>query len=353
MANAAGHPSPSVGEQTPDLEAGLLAEPWRYELFQALRLIECAFAKLPRLGDATRAADEPIRLGQRAELAFPPAEIAAWQPVDAESTAPRRLMIRSFGLFGQQGPLPLHLTDYAEARRDREYDPAFQDFCDILHHRLALLHYRAWATAAPAVDSDRPAESRFEGFLAAVAGLAERDDDRERRSMTLHHASYFAGQVRHAEGLRAMLAATFAVTVDIIGFVGQHLTVPAWLQASLGGQSGLGASAILGSRVFERQGRFRLRLGPLGIEDFQRFLPGTPDGARLAQLVRLAVGDHLSWELQLVLRAKEVPAARLGGKSSGQIRLGLLAWMPGGTAKEDVDALVIAAERLDPGCKSG
>ena len=43
---------------------GELAEkPWRYDFFQALRRLECAYADRPRLGTSVRAADDPVHLG--------------------------------------------------------------------------------------------------------------------------------------------------------------------------------------------------------------------------------------------------------------------------------------------------
>jgi type VI secretion system protein ImpH len=336
MADQARDPAARLSER-------LRASPWAFELFQALRLVECTFAELPRLGTAERAALEPVRLGQRAETAFPPAEIAGWQP--AEAGLSPRLAIRSFGLFGPQGPLPLHLTVHAEMRRDQEYDPTFQDFADVLHHRLIMLHYRAWATRMPVVDYDRPGDSRFVGYVGALAGLPERPADPWLQTIGLRYAGYFADQQRHAEGLRQMIEATFAVGVAIIGFIGERLAVPASLQARLDGASRLGRIGILGARVFERQGRFRLRLGPLDLADLRRLLPGEPDARRLRNLVRMAIGDALAFEVQLVLRAAEVPAAVLGRG----ITLGQVAWLPRPADGTDADELVFAAERLDAG----
>ena len=333
MADPARDPAARLSER-------LRATPWAFELFQALRLVECAFQELPRLGTAERAALEPVRFGQRAELAFPPAEIAAWQPAAAGS--PPRLQIRSFGLFGPQGPLPLHLTAHVEKRRDQEYDPTFQDFADVLHHRLVMLHYRAWASRTPVVDYDRPEDSRFVGYVGALAGLPERPADPWLQTIGLRFAGYFADQQRHALGLCRMLEATFAVSVAVIGFIGERLAVPERLQARLDGASSLGRSGVLGARVFERQGRFRLRVGPLGLTDLRRLLPGEPDARRLRDLVRMAIGDALAFEVQLVLRAAEVPRAVLGGG----VTLGRVAWLDRPVEDGDANELVFAAERL-------
>ena len=131
MADPTRQPAPAV-------EAGLAAEPFRFEFLQALRLLERAHADLPRFGRAQRAGQEPIRLGQEPFLAFPPANLSAFVPGKGNG-APARLWVRFFGLFGPQGPLPLHLTEYARRRQEQERDPTFARFADIFHHRLLLL----------------------------------------------------------------------------------------------------------------------------------------------------------------------------------------------------------------------
>ncbi|MGV8763016.1 type VI secretion system baseplate subunit TssG, partial [Pseudomonas aeruginosa] len=52
-----------------------------------------------------------------------------------------------FGLTGPNGPLPLHLTEYARERQRNVNDATFKRFMDVFHHRLLTLFYRAWAEA--------------------------------------------------------------------------------------------------------------------------------------------------------------------------------------------------------------
>jgi type VI secretion system protein ImpH len=60
------------------LVQALQAEPHRFDLFQALRRLECAFRDRPRLGEALRPSDEPVRLGQEPSLAFAERAIASF-----------------------------------------------------------------------------------------------------------------------------------------------------------------------------------------------------------------------------------------------------------------------------------
>jgi type VI secretion system protein ImpH len=337
MADPTRQPAPAV-------EAALAAEPFRFEFLQALRLLERAHADLPRFGRAHRAGQEPIRLGQDPYLAFPPANLSAFVPGNANG-APARLSVRFFGLFGPQGPLPLHLTEYARRRQEQERDPTFARFANVFHHRLLLLFYRAWADAQPAVDYDRPQEARFARHVGSLAGIGPEPvaaRDAWQRHAELFHAGYFAGQPHHASGLRQMLRQLFEVGVEVETFAGGWLTLPEETRLYLGVRGRLGIDAVAGERSFQRQHRFRIRLGPLSFADFKRFLPGSGSLGRLEQAVRLAVGDALEWDLQLVLRHDEVPGTSLDGRT----RLGLTSWFGWPARRRDADDLVLAIDRL-------
>ena len=57
-----------MGKET-DLVAFLSAlerEPYRYDFYQVLRRLECAYADRPRWGTALRPADEPMRFSKNA-----------------------------------------------------------------------------------------------------------------------------------------------------------------------------------------------------------------------------------------------------------------------------------------------
>jgi type VI secretion system protein ImpH len=336
MANPTRQPASAV-------EAALAAEPFRFEFLQALRLLERAHADAPRLGRARRAGQEPIRIGQEPYLAFPPANLSAFVP--GRGATPARLWVRFFGLFGPQGPLPIHLTEYARRRQQQERDPTFARFADIFHHRLLLLFYRAWADAQPAVDHDRPREARFTGYVGSLGGIGPDPvaaKDPWQRYAELFHAGYFAGQTRHASGLRQLLQQLFEVGVAIESFAGGWLTLPEETRLYLGVQGRLGVDAVAGERSFQRQHRFRICLGPLTFADFGRFLPGGRSLGRLQDSIRLAVGDALEWDLQLVLKHDEVPDAKL----DGGIRLGLTSWFGWPARRRDADDLILVIDRL-------
>lgn len=318
-------PRPSV-----DVFAQIAADPFRFGLFHALRLIECAFPDMPRLGrGGGRAEEEPVRIAQQPTLAFQPTQLAGLDPGDGEAVRPR-LRVHGLGLFGPQGPMPLHLSDEIMLQRQElRADDPLSRFADIFHHRLFTLFYRAWADAEPTVSHDRPWEDRFGSYLASLIG---RDDERVGeacdpiRSVQLHFAGRLALDARNPEGLSAMIGAFFGMPATVEEFVRAWLLLPPGARWRLGDRRAgtLGDGLCIGSRTLDGQHRFRIRLGPLTLAQYHRILPGGGGLPRLAALVRTYAGDQYRWDVRLVLRSPEVPPLRL----NGSVQLGWTSWMP-------------------------
>jgi type VI secretion system protein ImpH len=109
---------------------------------------------------------------------------------------------------------------------------------------------------------------------------------------------------------------------------------------------------VAGERVWDVQSKIRLRLGPLGYARFTEFLPDrTPTSRRkefflLCHLVRLYVGPELDFDVQLVLRAEEVPACQLAPSESDGPQLGWNTWIRSQPQARDADDAVFAEEEL-------
>ena len=146
----------------------LRQHPHRFTLFAAMRALEQAYASAPRFGDSRRAADDPVRFEQLPRLTFAPADIGAFE----EAGQARPVLAQfGFGMFGPNGALPLHLTEFAYQRQHQLDDPTVSAFVNLFQHRLITLFYRAWANADPATSRDRPADDDFELYVGALLGL--------------------------------------------------------------------------------------------------------------------------------------------------------------------------------------
>jgi len=303
-----------------------------------MRVIENAFPDAPRLGHSHRPGQDKMRLGQEASMAYARSTITAVQA--PEGAGPGRLTNLFFGLFGPHGPLPPHLTEYARERQRNFRDPTFVAFADMLTHRIMSLLYRAWATGQPAVDIDRGPRGRMARKVAALSGMhgdafQGRDamPDMARRYFTAH----LARGPRNAAGLGAMVSAFFSAPVRVQQFVGSWLALEPGDRWQLGARAGLGVDTSIGDRVWSRSAKFRLHIGPLSRAEYEALLPGGDALARLLAIVRGYVGDALDWDVNLVLRAADVPRATLGGDT----RLGQTAWIGTRLAGRDGDDLFL------------
>lgn len=320
--------------------------PHDFDLFSALRLLECAYQEMPRLGEAKRPRDEPIRIGQKISFAFPTADIDSIEP--ANEFHPIRLQQNVLGLFGPNGALPLHLTEFAYERKLHEGDETFARFVDIFHHRMLLMFYRSWSNSQPVICLDRPNQDRFGCYIAAICGLGMptlRDRDSVDDKFKLSQAGIFGRLVKNAEGLQILLINYFSVKVHIDQWVGYWMPIPTSERMKLGVRKGfsiLGQDAVIGDRIWDCQTKFRIILGPLSMDDYSRFLPSGSSFSKLVDIVKLYIGIELDWELQLLLQRDKVPPMQLGS----EIYLGWTTWLGEMKEKHEVRGLKISSSNV-------
>jgi type VI secretion system protein ImpH len=322
--------------------------PDAFDFYALMRRIDTLRPELPRTGEALRPRQEALRLGQAPELDFAPAPLAALQP---QNGAPPRLLVRFFGLLGPMGPMPLHLTEFVRDRLRHHDDPTLAHFLDLFHHRMLSLFYRAWAQTQPVVQLDRPEHDRFRVWLGALSGALSSGATRAAGAgqatgaggvtpeMLAFHAGWLADRSAHPEMLRKVLAQVLGVPVRVEEHVAHWLVMAPEDRTRLGHARNrpersarppaqLGRNANAGSRVWDRQFRFRVHLGPLSLAQYRRFLPGTPDWTTLNAAVRHFAGRSCEWDLALHLDPAERPPPQLRQRP----QLGVLAWSGRATA---------------------
>jgi type VI secretion system protein ImpH len=334
-------------ERRERLFQSLAAEPWAHDFYAVLRQIESLAPASPRLGKALRPNAEPIRMGQDPELDFAPAALMSFK---ADGGKPPRLGARFFGLFGPMGPLPLHVTEYARDRQRNHGDATLACFADIFHHRALLLFYRAWAQAQPSVQADRPNDDQFAKWVSAFFGQAPasmRNADAVPDAAKRFAAGHLARPTRNPEAITKVLRQYFDVPIRIEPYVGHWLPLRAEDRSRLGRTGArrsapLGVSVVAGAKVWDRQYKLRLHIGPLTFAQYQQFLPGQPSLIELRDWMRQLLGFDMLWDVQLVLKGDEVPALAVGGKTP----LGRSTWLGRKTPHPDRGELRLHPSRL-------
>ena len=338
MADDARQSLPDLARSAPD-GIGALSE--GFDFFELLRRLEHRGGLFGYSGQANR---EPARLGQHVRLSFSARDVVKFQ--EAGEKSPARVTVANLGLLGPEGPMPLHLTRWVLDRLSQRWftgadaeqtsDTTFVDFVNILQHRMIALYYRAWADAHPAVQVERSVGGRVHAMLEAMAGIGlPGTQDPELDTVRLRQAGSLANQVDGAERLTLFLATAFKVPVQIKEFVAAWITIPAALQSRVGkAYAALGRGATIGPRVFSRQSRIELRVGPLSLDDFKSFLPGERRLAIFKKAVRDMIGEALDVDLRIVLARDAVPPPKIGA-----VQLGRTSWLERPAEKGDADDL--------------
>lgn len=332
----------STDGQAPDsLIEALAAKPYAFDFCQAVRRLQARHPELPPVGYSQSPAQDPVRFAQNASLAFAPASLDRLE-LRAEGLPPR-LWVNCFGLLGPNGPLPVHLTEYARERKLHHGDHTFNAFLNVFQHRLTSFFFRAWADNQKSVDLDRPENQRFAIYLGGLFG-AGMDSLRRRDALPEHAKLYYSGrlasQTRCAEGLEAILSDYFGVPTEVQPLAGRWMKIPPGAVCQLGAarETGqLGVNTLVGSRFWECQLNFRIQMGPMKWKDFERLLPSGRAFERLRCWVRQYTGDEFFWDLKLVLAREEVPQTSLGKQG----RLGWTTWLKTQPFKHDAEDLVI------------
>ena len=294
-------------------------------LFALLRWIEARTPEFPRLGKSLRSREDPLRLGNSPDMSFAPTELA-----DVNRASDGRYIVRSFshGLFGPNGPMPLHMTEHVWDRLHNHGDSCLRDFADIFNHRFACLLYRAWADAQPVTSFDRAGRSGFGAHVAALAGYDSapmQDRDALSDNFKLRHAGQLSRRVRSAHELGVLMRHYLGVPARVQEYAFGYLSLDEDSTSRLGARNVvLGQTTVLGNRVPDVQSGFLIMLGPMPQEDYDRFAPEARLLAEIRDLVYNWLDATYGWSLCLSIETRTARRLQLGRG----VRLGFDSWIP-------------------------
>ena len=282
---------------------------YRFDFFQAVRLLAAA-----RGGPATVGGDElateAVRVAPDPASVFPAADVRHVRP-PADGGGPVELEVGFGGLYGVDAALPNAFHERI-ASREASTQP-LRDFLDFVSHRSYAQLWRAWARYRPEVRGGRDLHSTRATALAG-AGATSASPVPARDLLPL--AARLSGWARNAEGLRALLEHATGLAVRILENVPRLVHVG---ERPRLGSARLGQDAVIGERLYDESGKFRIEIGPLRLDAFRDLLPGSEGAVRVDALVRLYASDWLDYDVDLLLRSEEAPPLRLGEASSARL----------------------------------
>jgi type VI secretion system protein ImpH len=365
------------------VEESLYEEGFAFDFFQAVRVLERLDRARRPVGLAGPPRAEVVRFRAHLSLSFPASTIYEVTRPTPQNPLPA-MTVAFMGLTGPSGTLPRHYTELLLRLQREAKGPeknALRDWLDLFNHRLISLFYRAWVKYRFYIpyergDYDLPEPDAFTRGLLSLIGIEPpslrrrlrvstwEDADGESRERVLariddlallHYGGFLAHRPRNAVSLEALLADYFQMPVRVLQFQGQWLVLDQASQSRMGGAGGnneLGLNVVAGDRVWDVQHKVRVRLGPLSYADFQTLLPDrTPVAQRkvfflLCHLVRFYVGVELDFDVQLVLRAADVPECQLTEGGAVGPRLGWNTWVRSLEFDHDAEDAVFDGEEL-------
>ena len=310
-----------------------------YSLFQAvLQVIKCLRDAHPLLDDD--ALYDQLEFQANPGLGFPGHDIDRVEFFVEHGQLRARLRLNVLGLCGAGSPLPAFYAEQALA--DSVGGNPTRDFLDLFHHRLHRLMLPIWRKYRYRACFQDGASDGFSEQMFALIGLGGRHIRGAAQLDCKRLLPYL--------GLLSLRAHSAALIETVLRYYFKHsrLFIEQWVERTVliahqqrnrlgGANSRLGHDQVLGHRVADRSGKFRVHVQGLEWQRFHDFLPTGPDFQALCSLVRLTARDPLEYDLRLVLAEGEIRPLHLG--QHNLCRLGWTSWL----AHECADGVAIVA----------
>lgn len=310
----------------------LLDEPYRFEFVQAVRLLEGLLVRhgVPRSAVLT----DYLQFRNSTSLSFPASEIESLSalgdgPVKTEGellAALKKGELRQLsltpafiGLLGNQGALANHYSERITDHEHYHHDQAPRAYMDLFSNRMVALFYQAWRKHRLEIWC---ADDARDGLLTLLLSLSGNGARHVPDAVAGYYAAAFRQRPVSASMMERVLSDYFAIPIKVVSNPGRWHVLGKSHATQLGRQnSQLGAGFVLGPRLWRRDLKVALRLGPLTKAQHHHFLKDGASAKALRHMLSMFDTPTLQYEVQLILRKAEVQPARLS--ATGGTRLGM------------------------------
>lgn len=332
------------------------AEPYKFDFYQAVKLIE-GWVRRQRqdfdeaepepVGSSDDPAFDAMQFRANIGLDFRPSDIRAIDLDPRDGEVPL-MEVDFMSLTGARGPLPHFYTELIRDRR-RLGDTGMRDFFDIFNHRAISMLYRVRQRNRPTLQTGEVTDHPVARYLLSFCGLrgdaleqhfntyAEDDDPNTppTRPISTRELIYYAGLLWHRSrsmhGLEHLLSHYYGFPVKGRELQGRWITLAEEARSALTvgrRHNRLGVSAVAGSRIWDPQSGFELHLGPLGWREFVDFLPSGNRFQSFSRLTKFYVRGAFDFSTRITVKAEEIFPNRPPLSASGNdLRLGWTTWL--------------------------
>ena len=330
------------GSAAPAL-SGLAQSIREYSLYQSVLLV---IDRL-RAGDTHSSTED--ELYDRVEfvanpgLGFPGSDVDSVEFFVEHGQRRARLRFNLMRLVGSGSPLPAFYGE--QALGDSEEGNPTRQFLDLFNHRLQRLMLPIWRKYRYCARFESGAVDPFSSQLFALIGLGGK---------TIRNADELNWRrLLPYLGLLSLRAHSAALIESVLRYYFKHaeLTIEQCIERRveilreqlncLGrANSQLSENLVLGERVRDRGGKFRIHIRQLDWDRFHEFLPIGAGYQPLCALVRFTLRDPMAYDIRLVLRHEAIRELRIA--EHNPCRLGWTSWL----GREHADGVVILGSKI-------
>lgn len=322
--------------------SGLAKNIREYSLYQAVLLV----CDRLREGDSTLTEDEVyerVEFVANPSLGFPGSDVDGVEFFVEHGQQRARLRFNLMGLVGAGSPLPAFYGE--QALGDSEQSNPTRQFLDLFHHRLQRLMLPIWRKYRYRARFERGASDPFSSQLFALIGLGGqtiRDAQELNWRRLLPYLGLLSLRAHSAALIESVLRYYFKhAELTIEQCIERRVDILQEQRNRLGlANHQLSENLVLGERVRDCGGKFRIHVRQLSWERFHEFLPIGEGYQPFCALVRFTLRDPLDYDIRLVLRHEEIRELRIA--EHNPCRLGWTTWL----GRERADGVVTLGSQL-------
>lgn len=303
-----------------------------YDLFSVLRYIDSMFCE--KNIDIVK--DNKINIKQNISLKFD------FNNIDKIYFDKNLIYVHvnGVGLLSINSPLPRHFVEYIFERASQEGDKTWYDFINFLQNRSLILFYKAWNESHNYSALDNKNNNCFSRIISSFLGMNHiLNDLHNQKYITindkLYYTTFYLSNVKSRKNISKLLTHYFKTPINIEENVGYWYELRSDEKSFLGGiKNQLGDGVLLGSKIFDKQTKLRVVIGPISYLEYEKKLNIDVFFIKLQEWLDFLISAEFEWDCKVILLKDNIPCMKLDSNYS----LGRNSWI--GFSPKNVEFMV-------------